>query len=332
LRVSHIIRNTMRILLILGLALAVLSSCVPKNKFDNLLLSNGRTQVQRDSLLQLANQLPDIQEKLKNTASTLKSTDAELKKVSLKYASLQDNFGDVQKRYDDLLQRNESILTSSSSQVQNLTSQLSTKEKALNERERKLGLMEDQLKTKEALLSKVNENYSEYEDRIKNLEQTLMENQAQIDKLKSSITAALTGFKDSDLSVTEKDGKIYVSLSQKLLFASGSDIIDSKGVDAIRKLAAVLKTNPDISINVEGHTDAQGSVDKNWDLSVRRATSVVKILTGNGVAPIQVTASGRALYAPVSDNESVEGRALNRRTEIILAPRLSEIYQLVKGK
>jgi len=320
----------MRYFLILGLVLAVLSSCVPKNKFDNLLLSNGRTQVQRDSLLLLANKLPGTQEQLSSTSAQLKKSESELKNVNLKYASLQDNFGDVQRRYDELLQRNESILNSSSSQVQHLTSQLSSKEKALNERERKLGMMEADLKMQEALLAKVNENYAQYEDQIKNLERTLSENQAQIDQLKSSITSALTGFTDSDLSVSERDGKIYVSLSQKLLFASGSDVIDTKGVDAIQKLGSVLKTNPDISINVEGHTDAQGSAEKNWDLSVRRATSVVKILTGSGVAPKQVTASGRALYAPVSDNESIDGRALNRRTEIILAPRLSEIYQLVK--
>jgi len=144
------------------------------------------------------------------------------------------------------------------------------------------------------------------------------------------VIKALTGFQASDLSVAERDGKIYVSLSQDLLFASGSDQIDVKGKDAISKLAGALKGNKDFLINVEGHTDAQGSVDKNWDLSVRRATSVVKILTGAGLDPKVITASGRALYDPLSENESAEGRAKNRRTEIILAPRLNELYQLVR--
>jgi len=147
--------------------------------------------------------------------------------------------------------------------------------------------------------------------------------------LRSKVNQALLGFTDADLSVSERNGKIYVSLSQNLLFATNSDNIDWKGKKAIRSLADVLKQNPDINITVEGHTDPDGSPAKNWDLSVRRATAVVKILTETNVNAERITASGRSFYYPIASNATAAGKAKNRRTEIILSPRLDQLYKII---
>ncbi|MBK7870628.1 MAG: OmpA family protein [Saprospiraceae bacterium] len=150
-----------------------------------------------------------------------------------------------------------------------------------------------------------------------------------IQNLRTTVSGALTGFSDTDLTVEEKNGRLYVSLSQELLFRSGSDNVESKGRQALKQLADVLKKNPEIDITVEGHTDDVGNAASNWDLSVMRATSVVKVLTTYGIEPERVTASGRGLYAPIASNATATGKAQNRRTEIILSPKLDQLYQLL---
>ena len=123
---------------------------------------------------------------------------------------------------------------------------------------------------------------------------------------------------------------MYLSLSQNLLFPSGSDEIDWKGRQALMKLADALKSNPDIDITVEGHTDTDGTAAKNWDLSVLRATTVVKLLSSYGVPSDRLIASGRGFYAPIASNDTPQGKGLNRRTEIILSPQLDELYNLIR--
>jgi chemotaxis protein MotB len=158
-----------------------------------------------------------------------------------------------------------------------------------------------------------------------------------VDALKQKVSAALMGFEGQGLTVTKKNGKIYVSLEEQLLFGSGSTTVDAKGVSALKKLAAVLEQNPDINITVEGHTDdvpvVPGSqlVD-NWDLSVRRATSIIRILTENSsINPKRLTASGRGEYMPVNTAKSAEARQKNRRTEIILTPNLDDLFEILEN-
>nr|WP_262912796.1 OmpA family protein [Membranihabitans marinus] len=150
--------------------------------------------------------------------------------------------------------------------------------------------------------------------------------------LKSTITEALNSFSKTDLSIREKDGKIYVSLSQELLFAKGSNVIDNQGRKALIQLASVLRDNREININVEGHTDSDGTPFRNWQLSVERATAVVQILTANGLNPERIIASGRAFYSPVAPNDTEENKNLNRRTEIILEPNLEILYKLFENE
>ena len=167
--------------------------------------------------------------------------------------------------------------------------------------------------------------------------------QALIDKQKEAsedlmakIKKALTGFTSDELTVEMKDGKVYVSLSEKLLFKSGSAVVDKKGKEALAMVGEVLAKQPEIDIMVEGHTDnvpLKGQVIKdNWDLSVLRATSITRILTQDyKVSPKQVIPSGRADNFPIADNTTAEGRAKNRRTDIILAPKISELVKIIEG-
>lgn len=175
------------------------------------------------------------------------------------------------------------------------------------------------------------------EARIREMQNILDQKDAEVKALKDKVSAALKGFEGSGLNVMEKDGKVYVSMEDKLLFASGSWTINEQGLNAIRQLASVLESEKEISVLIEGHTDnvpyrGSGQVKDNWDLSVLRATSVVKaILASGNIAPVRLSASGRSEYLPIDTNDSAEARAKNRRTEIILTPNLDKLFELIQN-
>ena len=154
-------------------------------------------------------------------------------------------------------------------------------------------------------------------------------------QLKDAVSAALRGFEGKGLTVERKNGKVYVSMENKLLFSSGSWAVNSEGQRAVNNLAEVLTQNPDIDVLIEGHTDdvpygGKGVLTDNWDLSTKRATAIVRILVNNNVPPKQVTAAGRSKFMPIASNASSTGKAKNRRIEIILAPNLDAINSLLE--
>lgn len=170
--------------------------------------------------------------------------------------------------------------------------------------------------------------------RLKNLQDMIQSQKDVMNNLKNSIANALMNYKSDELSVYTKDGNVYVSLQEKLLFKSGSDVVDPKGKEALKTLAKVLNSTKDITVLIEGHTDnvpiKTNQFKDNWDLSTARATSIVRILTkNNGFDPNRITATGRSEFHPVKPNDTVEGRAANRRTEVILSPDLKELYKLL---
>jgi chemotaxis protein MotB len=170
--------------------------------------------------------------------------------------------------------------------------------------------------------------------RLKNLQNMIQAQRDVMNKLKNSMADALMNYKSDELSVYIKDGNVYVSLQEKLLFKSGSDVVDPKGKEALKTLAKVLNDTKDVSVMIEGHTDNVPIKTKlfkdNWDLSTARATSILRVLTiDNGFDSNRITASGRGEFHPIKPNDTAEGRAANRRTEIILSPDLSELYKLL---
>lgn len=175
---------------------------------------------------------------------------------------------------------------------------------------------------------------AEQAKRLQNLSDLIQSQKDVMSKLKNSVAAALLNYKTDELSVYTKDGKVYVSLQEKLLFKSGSDVVDPKGMEALKSLAQVLNSTKDISVMIEGHTDNVPIKTKafkdNWDLSTARATSILRLLTkDNGFDPKLITASGRGEFYPVKPNDTAEGRSANRRTEIILSPDLNELYKIL---
>lgn len=170
--------------------------------------------------------------------------------------------------------------------------------------------------------------------RLNDLRKMLDEQRLAVENLRQKMANALVGFNSNELTVFTKNGRVYVSLQESLLFPSGSAVVNPKGKDALGTLAQVLNANSDINVVVEGHTDSipiRISYEDNWALSVARATSIVRILTNTyGVIPARVTASGRSYFEPVDTNSTPEGRQRNRRTEIILAPKLDQLMQLLQ--
>jgi chemotaxis protein MotB len=170
--------------------------------------------------------------------------------------------------------------------------------------------------------------------RLRNFQNTIQSQKNVMSNLKNSIADALMNYKTDELYVYNKDGNVYVSLEEKLLFKSGSDVVDPKGKEALKSLAKVLNTTKDIIVVIEGHTDnvpiKTKQFEDNWDLSTARATSIVRILTNDyGFDSNRISASGKGKFHPIKTNETTEGRAGNRRTEVIISPDLKELFTLL---
>ena len=244
--------------------------------------------------------------------ATLRSDSTDLansnSKLRQNISSLNDQVASLQKNIDDL-----------TAKVSDLKSQNSQLGQQTAEQQNKLSQSEQSLQQQKQKLEQL---------------QSLLNQQKQAsEELKNKMSEALKGFNSNELSVYNKDGKVYVSLSEQLLFPSGSAVVNPKGVDALSKLAAVLNLNNDVAVNIEGHTDSipiRGRYQDNWDLSTARANAIVRILVNNyKVDPTRVISSGHSFYEPVASNSTPDGRAKNRRTDIILSPKLDEMYKLL---
>jgi chemotaxis protein MotB len=178
------------------------------------------------------------------------------------------------------------------------------------------------------------EQVEEQQKRLAHLQSLIAQQRNSIEVLRKKIVDALVGFNTNELSIFVKDGKVYVSMQESLLFPSGSAVVNQRGKDALAKVAGVLNANPDINLNVEGHTDnvaiKTAKYQDNWDLSVARATSITRVLIGDyAVPPTRIIASGRGEFFPVAANSTDAGKAQNRRTEIILEPKLTELIDIL---
>jgi chemotaxis protein MotB len=228
------------------------------------------------------------------------------------------------------LQANINSLKDQIATLENNINDLNGKISALTTQNSQLGQQTAEQQNK---LTQSQKDLQSQKQKLEQLQNLLNQQKAASEELKNKMAEALKGFNSNELTVYQKDGKVYVSLSENLLFPSGSAVVNPKGVDALSKLAAVLNLNNDVSVNIEGHTDSipiRGRYQDNWDLSTARANSIVRILVNNyKVDPTRVISSGHSFYEPVASNSTPEGRAKNRRTEIILSPKLDEMYKLL---
>lgn len=242
-----------------------------------------------------------------------------------------------QKKYQAALTREQELLsrnTELSQSLQQLRDQISNLQ---GENARLVKQIDDAMKraSESAGIANMSQKQLEAEQkRLWDLRKLLDQQQQAVEALRKKMADALVGFNSNELQVFVKNGKVYVSLQENLLFPSGSAVVNQKGREALGTLAQVLNVNPDINVVVEGHTDSipiRGKYEDNWALSVARATAIVRILTDTyKVDPTRVTASGRSKYEPVDSNATADGRQRNRRTEIILAPKLDQLMQLLQ--
>ncbi len=289
-------RTSLKVIAIL-LTIVSVSCVVPKKQFLAM-------QHQRDSLQNDLNIAHVHIDSLNNLVNLQRDT---LKMLRGEIVSLNKKISDLNEQYNNLSDNYKQLRANSTDEIKKLLKDLEAAQANVAAREKRLQEVEDIMKRRDDA----------------------------VNALKEKLSNALLGFNKSGLTVTIKDGKVYVSLTDKLLFNTGSIVIDEKGKDALEELAKVLKTQPDINVLVEGHTDNVkvanlGQIKDNWDLSVLRATSVVRFLTEEqGLDPLRVTASGKSEYLPVDKFNTVEARSKNRRIEIILTPKLDELYRLL---
>ncbi len=239
-------------------------------------------------------------------------------------------------KYTELQNAQEDLVKGNVKETQKLLSELQEAQANLQKKEDLLRQLEQNLDAKKTSLDELTFELDKRNTRLAELENILNAQKKLVQDLKSKVSEALLGFENNGLTVTMKNGKVYVSLDEKLLFKSASWDIDANGKNALKKLAGVLEKNPDIQITIEGHTDnvpynpGNSQLKDNWDLSTKRATSVIRVLLdGSKIDARRLTAAGRSQYLPVDDRNTPDARQKNRRTEIILTPDLTELYQLI---
>jgi len=246
--------------------------------------------------------------------------------LGVDYRTTSQKLETLNKEYDQLNSNYKNLLNSSGKVNRDMTQQ----------KEQLLAIQADMEDTRK-LNDSLSTSLAERERKVKELETILNNKDKAVQDLKNKIANSLLDFKASDLTVNVKNGKVYVSLAEQLLFGSGSIEVDKKGITALQQLAKAIKDQKDLQIMVEGHTDnvpiskASQYMHDNWDLSVMRATSITKILTGAGVSPNQITASGKGEYSPLAVNDSPQNKQKNRRTEIIITPNLDEIFKILEN-
>ena len=327
-------------ILYLSAILFLVSSCVAP-KIHNSLLSehetaNNKLSASEKKVLQLNNDLEEKEGKILILETQL----SELRNDSVQNGKaltiLQDKYNELSDTYDLLTSKNSRYMADKAKETKKLLEQLEQAQTALFEKEDELNNLSNSLGVKEEELKLAEQELSARSIRVTELETIINRKDSMVTALKKSISKALIGLEGEGLTIEKRNGKVYISLEEDLLFASGKYVVNSGGVTALNKLATALSTQTDLEILVEGHTDniplsGKGLVKDNWDLSVMRATNVVKVLTENqSLNPLQLTAAGRAEFVPIASNETKQGRSSNRRIEMILSPNLDDLFDLLE--
>lgn len=314
--------------IVLGMVvLSLTTSCVSKKIFNDLenkytdLKKENRLLADENEELHKANALFNEESKTLNAELAKLKTDRD--KLQADYTATANNLKALKDSYDALEKNSNDALETNMNKNRELLAQLGTKEKALAAEQDRLNKLKSELESNTK--------------RLNELESMIAAKDAAMKKLKDTLSKALNAFEGKGLTVEQKNGKVYVSMENKLLFQTGSWAVGSEGRKAVVEVGKVLAQNPDITVLIEGHTDDDkilgnigGGIENNWDLSTKRATAIVNILAENGgIRKQNLTAAGRGEYAPLMSNDSNEGKAKNRRIEIILTPKLDEISKML---
>ena len=340
-------------LLFVCIAAMLLTSCVAERRFNDEVSARAKAEAERAQMksenIDLKASMADMEDAMKDYDRQLSHLRKDTAVMSTSLMRMTTNYDKLNDTYERLLEQMGKLREGNASDTKRLTRELQDARSAIQEREDELHKMELALAKKEGnvdnMTRELDRARKELEDkriqlmarskRISDLESVLARKDSAVLALKNNIANALLGFADQGLTVEQKNGKVYVSLEEQLLFKSGSWVVDTKGKDALVKLGKVLQTQPEVGILVEGHTDdvpygGNGNVKDNWDLSVKRATSIVKLLMENSdINPTQLTAAGRSEYLPLDPTDTKEAKSKNRRTEIIITPKLNELFKIL---
>jgi chemotaxis protein MotB len=315
-------------------------SCVPVKQFTEIKSKADSCKEENDLLKEENRKLTvDVNEldgKVLSMQNKLFNIEKEYEKLKHDRLALQEQNESLQKMQGEFEGQINNLKSGSSDEIAKLLEELQRMQENLLERENRVKAAGDELKTQEQKLKEAQDLYNQQQAKLVELQNALNSQKDATESLKGKLNQALRGFYDQGLTVHEKNGKIYVSLEEQLLFQTGSYTVDPKGQEAIKKLSEVLANNIDINIMVEGHTDdvpltGSGQIKDNWDLSVMRATAVTRIILSNkSIDPKRITSCGRGEFVPLVAAKTPEARKKNRRTEIILTPNLNEVLKLIQ--
>ena len=321
-------------IIVLGSLIAAFStSCVTKKKYQELEAQykecTDDKQFATNELNDCRNQKMDLEKNVANLQAKVDQLKQDTLSLTRKLTQSEKDYARIKNDYDNLARDISRLSTSTSNQISELSTDLDATRAQLNAKEQELNKLQERLKAKE-------DSLETYMKSLEDLQNVLNQKDAEVRALKEKVASALKNFEGSGLKVEMRNGKVYVSMDEKLLFASGKWEVQGEGKAALKELAAVLETENSINVLIEGHTDnvpfnGNGQVKDNWDLSVMRATAVVKLILSYGptIDPQRISASGRGEFVPIDTENTPAARAKNRRTEIILTPKLDELFQII---
>lgn len=331
-----------RILYIITVSMVfVAGSCVPTRQYKTMENNAKKCAEERDFLKSQNQKLTVDNTELVAKAGGLQKDLDQLAADTMKrfdeFMKLRGEYNQVLRRYNNLQQTQETMIKGSAKENSRLLRQLQTTQEDLQGKEDELHKIELTLQNEKNNLDQIKYELEQRNAKLIDLQHILSQKDSAVQMLKNKVTNALLGYENQGLSVNIRNGKVYVSMEEKLLFKSGSYAVDPNGEAALKKLARILEQNPDINIMIEGHTDdvpyiPNSNLQDNWDLSVKRATSIVRILlTNTTIDPKRLIAAGRGEFVPVDPRKTADARQKNRRTEIILTPRLDELLKILES-
>lgn len=315
------------------------SACVPHKKMAEIQENYAKCEQDRKSLSGNLQKLETENNELKASEDLLKkmivSLEEDTSKLFREIRRAKSQYEKLNMLNDELLKKQATSMQGSEAENQKLLQELQSAMDKLLEKEDALRLLEGDLEQKKNSLDKLSAELADRERKVQELQKIIEDKDAAVAQLKKKVQDALLGFEGKGITVEQKNGRIYVSMEAKLLFASGSWSVNAEGKQALTDLAKALESTENITILVEGHTDSDvyngsGQIRDNWDLSVMRATNVVKYMTSTSkINPNVLTAAGRGEFMPVDENKTPEAKAKNRRIEIILTPNLDQLFELL---
>lgn len=320
-------------------ALIGVISCVPSRLLEESKAKLNSCETELAALKKTSQEndakLTSVKEQAGKDQKAIEQLRKDTATVGSNYRALSNKHEKLNTINEQLMDRYNKLLSGSEKDNAKLSSSLQATTEELLRKKDELKTLETQLNKQKSDLDNLTTELQKREVRVNELEDILKKKDQAVADLRKKLSDALIGFEGKGLTITQKNGKVYISMDESLLFASGKTNVEPKGVDALKNVAKVLEQNPDINVMVEGHTDdvpmkGNGDIKDNWDLSVMRATSVTKIMLNNAkIDGGRITAAGRGEFFPLDNGKTSDARKKNRRTELILTPKLDELLKVL---